>query len=119
MQGLYPWRILWPGCVLPSPACACVIARHMYTCKHTNTTCLALFFQPQIFSVANSYKMTLFRQFFLCCYLIGFLTNYCKLFAFLIPEVISVSAGGSHPAHYQRLPQQTGRSCYREVHPQA
>lgn len=80
-----------------------VCEHHMCACKHTSTTRLALFFQPQMFPVANSHKMPLFRQFFPCCYLISSLTNYSKLFAFLIPEVISLSAGGSHPAHYHRL----------------
>lgn len=57
-----------------------------------------LFFQPQMFSVADSHKMTLFQQFFPCCYLISSLTNYSKLFASPIPEVISLSAGGSPPS---------------------
>lgn len=116
--GTVPLEDSGPGSELPRPACACVFEHCMCTCKHTNTTCLALFFQPQMFFVANSHKMTLFRQFFPCCYLISFLTNYSKLFTFLIPEVISVSAGGSHPAHYHRLTLQAGRSSCREVHPQ-
>lgn len=103
VPGLGPWRTLRPGFALPSPTCACVCEHHMCTCKHTSTTRLALFSQPQMFSVANFYKMTLFRQFFPCCYLISSLTNYSKLFAFLIPKVISLSAGGSHPARYHRL----------------
>lgn len=100
--------------------CACVCKCCTHTHEHTSTSHLALFFQPQMFSVANFHKMTLSQQFFPCCYFnISFLTNYSKLFTFLIPEVISLSVGGSHPTPYHKCsPHRLQRSsCHREVHP--
>lgn len=106
MQGLCPWRILLPGFVIPLQ----VHVRLRIARAHVNipVSLTWLCFQPQMFSVANSHEMTFFRQFFPCCYLISFLTNYFTLFIFLVPEVISVSARGSHPAHYCRVTLQAG-----------
>ena len=56
-----------------------------------------------MFSVANFHKVTLFQQFFPCCYFISFLTHYFKLFTFLIPKVISPSAGREPPSPFSYI----------------
>lgn len=63
----------------------------------TDTSHLALSLGPQMFPVADSHKMTLFRQFSPYCYLTCSLTNYSKLLPFLKPEVTPVPAGGPGP----------------------
>lgn len=65
-----------------------------HTHEHTNASYVARF-STQMFSVANSHKMTF--PIVLSLMLLSFLTNYSKLFTFLIHEVIPLRGRDRQP----------------------
>lgn len=84
-------------------------AVHAHT-RHTNASYVARF-STQMFSVANSHKMTFPTV--LSLMLLSFLTNYSKLFTFLIHEGIPLRGRGRQPVITNTPP-----AAAREVRPQ-